>query len=149
MIAIQTILHPTDFSEHSDYAFQLARALAHDFGALLVVVHVAPPPMVAYGGVMTPPPPPADDLSTAKEQLQKFQTPEPGLRLERLLEEGDAATEILRVARELKADLIAMGTHGRTGLGRVLMGSVAEQVVRRATCAVLTVKARVAAGSAP
>jgi nucleotide-binding universal stress UspA family protein len=55
--------------------------------------------------------------------------------------EGDAVDEILRVARDADADLIVLGTHGRTGLGRLLMGSVAEQVVRRAPCPVLVVKA--------
>jgi nucleotide-binding universal stress UspA family protein len=60
---------------------------------------------------------------------------------ERRLEEGDPATEICRVANEAGCELIAIGTHGRTGLGRLLMGSVAEQVVRRAPCPVLTVKA--------
>jgi nucleotide-binding universal stress UspA family protein len=58
-----------------------------------------------------------------------------------LLFVGDPAAEILRVAQAVKADLIVLGTHGRTGLGRLLMGSVAEQVVRRAPCPVVTVKA--------
>jgi hypothetical protein len=57
------------------------------------------------------------------------------------MEKGDPAEEILRVAEETKCDLIMIGTHGRTGLGRLLMGSVAEQVVRKAHCPVLTVKA--------
>jgi nucleotide-binding universal stress UspA family protein len=60
--------------------------------------------------------------------------------LEHRLVEGDAATVILQVATEIKCDLIVMGTHGRTGLSRLLMGSVAEQVVRNASCPVLTVK---------
>jgi len=63
------------------------------------------------------------------------------VRAERRLAEGDAVEETLRVAQEANADLIVMGTHGWTGLGRLLMGSVAEQVVRRASCPVLTVKA--------
>jgi len=61
--------------------------------------------------------------------------------MERRLLEGDAATEILNVAKVTKADLIVMGTHGRSALGRFLMGSVATHVVRRATCPVVTVKA--------
>jgi len=93
LLAIRTVLHPTDFSERSEFAFRLACSLARGYGARLVVLHVAEPPM-----------------------------------------------EILGVAEETKCDLIVMGTHGRTGLGRLLMGSVAEQVVRKATCPVLTVK---------
>ena len=54
--------------------------------------------------------------------------------------EGDPATQIVRVAQETRCDLIVLGTHGRTGLGRLLMGSVAEQVLRKAPCPVLTVK---------
>ncbi len=60
--------------------------------------------------------------------------------VERRLLQGDAAREILGVAKDMKCDLIVLGTHGRTGLGRLLMGSVAEQVVRHASCPVLTVK---------
>jgi nucleotide-binding universal stress UspA family protein len=56
------------------------------------------------------------------------------------LQEGDPATEILRIAQECKCDLIVMGTHGRTGVARLLMGSVAEHVVRKAECPVLVVK---------
>jgi nucleotide-binding universal stress UspA family protein len=60
--------------------------------------------------------------------------------VERHVRDGDPSEEILAVARETRSDLIVMGTHGRTGVGRLLMGSVAEQVMRRATCPVLTVK---------
>jgi nucleotide-binding universal stress UspA family protein len=64
--------------------------------------------------------------------------------VERRLVIGDPALEILDEAQESKVDLIVMGTHGRSGLGRLLMGSVAESVVRKAACPVLTVKAPIA-----
>jgi nucleotide-binding universal stress UspA family protein len=140
MMPIHTLLHPTDFSEHSRHAFQLASALARDYGARLVVLHVATPPVSAYGGVMTPPPAPPDWRREAREQLLQVGAPESGVRVERQFEEGDPVTEILRAARESNADLIVMGTHGRTGVGRLLMGSVAEQVVRKASCPVLTLR---------
>jgi nucleotide-binding universal stress UspA family protein len=73
--------------------------------------------------------------------LRQLQPSDPALHVEYRLEEGFAATEILRLAEEAKADLIVMGTHGRTGLSRLVLGSVAEQVVRKARCPVLTVKA--------
>src|SRR5205814_2627344 len=76
----------------------------------------------------------------ARQELNRLAVPDGNVRAERRFEEGDAAGTILRVARELPADLIVMGTHGRTGLGRLLMGSVAEQVVRKASCPVMTVK---------
>jgi universal stress protein A len=139
MLPIQTILHPTDFSERSGYAFQLACALARDYGARLVVLHVATPPTIVYGeGVL--PPDPQLLSQEAKEQLNQLEVPDSNVRAERRYEEGDPATTILRAAQEIHADLIVMGTHGRTGLGRLLMGSVAEQVVRKAPCPVLTVK---------
>jgi nucleotide-binding universal stress UspA family protein len=138
MLPIQTILHPTDFSDRSGNAFQLACALTRDYGARLVVLHVSVPPTVVYGeGIL--PPDPEVLRQEAKEQLDRLQAPQADVRAERRLEEGDPATEVLRVAQEIGANLIVMGTHGRTGLGRLLMGSVAEQVVRKATCPVLTV----------
>ena len=132
MLSIQTILHPTDFSEHSGYAFQLACSLARDRGARVIVLHVMPVPLVQekrlYREEMT-------------GELNRLGAPEAQVRVEHRLEEGDAATQILRVAQEMGCDLIVLGTHGRTGLGRLLMGSVAEQVLRRASCPVLTVRA--------
>jgi nucleotide-binding universal stress UspA family protein len=66
--------------------------------------------------------------------------PSPGIKVERILETGDPVEVILRTAAKLPADLIVLGSHGRTGLARLLLGSVAEQVVRKATCPVLVVK---------
>src|SRR5262249_10330761 len=130
MLPIHTILHPTDFSDRSAFAFRLACALARDYGARLVLLHVAHPPVVVYGegGV---PPPPDDYLEQLDAELHQLRVPDPGVPVEYRLKEGDAVTEILGVAEERSADLIVMGTHGRTGLSRLLMGSVAEQVVRK------------------
>ena len=69
-----------------------------------------------------------------------MQAPDAQIVVEHRLEEGNPVAEILRVARETHCDLIVMGTHGRTGLAHLLMGSVAEQVVRKAGCHVLVVK---------
>jgi universal stress protein A len=140
MLAVHSIIHPTDFSERSQYAFWLACALARDYGARLTVLHVAAVPTVVYGEGVVPPDP--EELRAAvQEQLDRLQVPHADVRAERRLEQGDTVEEILRVAQEARADLIVMGTHGRTGLGRLLMGSVAEQIVRKAACPVLTVKA--------
>ena len=140
MLAIRTILHPTDFSERSQYAFGVACALARDYGARLIVLHVAEVPTVASAEGVVLPPNPEELRRAAQEQLDRLPVPHANVRAERRLEQGDAVTEILRVAQEVHADLIVLGTHGRTGLGRLLMGSVAEQVVRQAACPVLTVK---------
>jgi nucleotide-binding universal stress UspA family protein len=139
VLPIQTILHPTDFSECSNGAFQIACSLARDHGARVVLVHVTSELFVAVPFVTIPP-----DPGYVREQLNKqladLQPSEPDLRVDRYLREGDPATEILRLAHEIQSDLIVMGTHGRTGLGRLLVGSVAEQVLRKAFCPVLTVK---------
>jgi nucleotide-binding universal stress UspA family protein len=93
---------------------------------------------VAVEGVLIPPP--AVDLEPLRERLQQLRPRDPKVPVEHRLVQGDAATEMLQVAEETKCDVIVLGTHGRTGLGRLLMGSVAEQVLRKAPCPVVTVK---------
>jgi nucleotide-binding universal stress UspA family protein len=140
MVAIRTILVPTDFSAHSANAFRLACSLARDCGAQVVVLHVLTHPEVAYTeGVILPPPEAYEQRW--REQLDRLQPPDRAVRLERRLVYGYPADKILRVAEETRCGLIVMGTHGWTGLTRLVMGSVAERVVRRAPCPVLTVKA--------
>jgi nucleotide-binding universal stress UspA family protein len=141
MLPIRTILHPTDFSDRSQNALHLAAALARDYGARLVVLHVMSRRAVAFGeGVI--PPDPAEDRRETQDQLDRLVVPggDPAAD-RRLMESEDPAGVIVRVARELPADLVVLGTHGRTGLARVVLGSVAEQVLRRAPCPVLSVTA--------
>jgi nucleotide-binding universal stress UspA family protein len=142
MLAIRKILHATDFSEHSENAFRLACALARDYAAPLVLLHVHSP-FVAYGDGLVAALPP-DFTDELREKLRATDPHDPRVVVERRLIEGDPAREIVRLAREAGCDLIVMGTHGRTGLGRLLMGSVAEAVVRKAPCPVLTVKTPIA-----
>jgi nucleotide-binding universal stress UspA family protein len=139
MLTIRTILHPTDLSDHCDCAFRLSCSLARDYGARLIVLHVSTPPVVGYGGGVIPPEP-AELKNQLRERLHQVQARDPKVQLDHRLVEGDPATEILRIAEGAGCDLIVMGTHGRRGLGRLLIGSVAEQVVRKAACPVLTVK---------
>jgi nucleotide-binding universal stress UspA family protein/quercetin dioxygenase-like cupin family protein len=142
MSSIQTILHPTDFSENSQYAFRTACSLAKDHQAALVLLHVIPP-MVAP---ILPKPAPNPMVSAdSQDCLKRWQSdwPEPpdrSLHVEHRVAEGNAPKEILRLAQALKCDLIVMGTHGRTGLDRLLTGSVAEEVLRKAVCPVLVVR---------
>ena len=139
MLPIRTILHPTDFSDRSAHALHLACALSRDYGARLIVLHVASPaPLIA--GEMPVPIDPEVHFQESEKQLTRLDIPDVGVRAERCFEVGDPTAEILRVAADIHADLVVLGTHGRTGLGRLLMGSVAEQVVRKAGCPVLTVK---------
>jgi nucleotide-binding universal stress UspA family protein len=138
---LKTILFPTDFSENSAGAFGLACALARDHRARLVALHVTDVTDLAYTGYGAPGAPLEERgyLKAARQNLEGLE-PGPGVKLDRRLEEGDPAGEVLRVAAETGADLIVLGTHGRTGLRHLLLGSVAEQVVRKATSPVLTVR---------
>jgi nucleotide-binding universal stress UspA family protein len=141
MLPIRTILCPTDFSEPSKLAFRLACALAHDYGAHLIVAHIVePPPFVTYGEIEKVLQLPEGYRQELEENLREFQAPDPKVEVEQCLREGDPVTEILSLAQDRRCDVIVMGTHGRTGLAHFLMGSVAGQVVRKATCPVLTVK---------
>lgn len=143
MLRIRHILHPTDFSEMSRHAFSVAATLAHDYGARLTVAHVAAPPPVLLAGEMPVMPTPVDMkeyLGNLTNQLNAIQTGYKDIVLDHKLVEGDPATEILALADTLEADFIVLGTHGRTGLARFLMGSVAEQVSRKAGVPVLLIK---------
>jgi nucleotide-binding universal stress UspA family protein len=139
MLPLGTILHPTDFSENSEFAFRVASALARDYNARLVLLHVVPPPMVLYGGG----PVPAEtwpSVEEVKDKLHHMEEQAHRVRVESQVMEGDPVDMILRAAAETGSDVIVMGTHGRTALARLLLGSVAEAVVRKARCPVLTAK---------
>lgn len=139
MLSLGTILHPTDFSEHSKFAFRLACALARDYKARLVLLHVLPPPTVVYAGGLVP----ADlwrDTEEARGRLRRMEAEAHRVRVESQVMEGDPVDMILRAAEETNSDVIVMGTHGRTALARLLLGSVAEAVLRKAPCPVLTAK---------
>jgi nucleotide-binding universal stress UspA family protein len=141
MNKIKCVLHPTDFSQSAAGAFAVARSFAHDHGARIILLHVTEAPVVGPAGVVPfPPPAPPIDRDALKAQLRAIATADPDVHFEARLAEGQAASAILDVAKESACDVIVMGTHGRTGLSRLLMGSTAEQVVRHATCPVLTVK---------
>jgi nucleotide-binding universal stress UspA family protein/CBS domain-containing protein len=134
----RTILHPTDFSQTAGAAFRTACSVARKDNARLIVLHVYPPP-ICHGEVVARRQPDSyeDDLWRL---LGQYQMPDAAVPVEHRLVEGDAATEILHLAQEEGCDLIVVGTQGRTGLSRLLLGSVAEQVVRRSPCPVLTVR---------
>jgi universal stress protein A len=131
------ILFPTDFSTASDAGLPQAVSLAKDTGATLVILHVQEPPL-AYGGGELYYGIPEPNTEALEKMLSEVKPDDPSVKFTHRMVVGDPATEIVRVAQEEQADLIVMGTHGRTGLTRLLMGSVAEAVIRRAPCPVLT-----------
>ena len=141
---IRAVLHPTDFSGPCAEAFRVACELAGDQSARLTVVHVVVPPAMSQMNQPVPPPVPEDPRGKLEELLRLAKAAAPGLQVDYRVEKGvkgDTGPRIIGAAQETQCDLIVMGTHGRTGLGRVLMGSVAEQVLRTAPCPVVTVKA--------
>jgi nucleotide-binding universal stress UspA family protein len=144
MLAIRSILHPTDFSESSAAAFRLASALAQDYAARLIVLYVYPPPFNGAEEVDRGRPDGIEEDISAK--LHQLKPHAPGVEVVYRAEEGHPAEMILAVAEAERADLIVLGTHGRSGVGRAVMGSVAEAVSRKATAPVVTVRpaARVA-----
>jgi nucleotide-binding universal stress UspA family protein len=135
MLRVGTILHPTDYSDQSKNALNIACALTRDYGSRLVLLHVAMMPFTDRYEIASP----ESVQKYETEQLNKLELPIHTVRAERRCVVGDPASEILRVAKEIQADMIVLGTHGRTGVKRLLMGSVAEQVLRKAPCMVLTI----------
>lgn len=146
MIDLHKILVPTDFSKHSDNALRYGMAFAEKFNAEIHLLHVVQDLSVFIPDAVTVTPlvtPPVDQLlasvRAALENLIKTHHLEK-FKVQSHAVEGTPFYEIIRVAKEKDVDLIIMGTHGHSGLVHVLMGSVAEKVVRKAPCPVLTVR---------
>jgi nucleotide-binding universal stress UspA family protein len=133
------ILFPTDFSRSGEHALDLATALARDSGATLLIAYVDEPLPITGESQLYPP-----DILPSHEQLwqtlREVVPTDARVKCEHKLLVGKPVDQILKTAKEENVDFIVIPTHGRTGLSRVLMGSVAEAVLRRATCPVLTVK---------
>ena len=133
------ILCPIDFSAHSDAALAYASTLAKEAAAKLLIVYVDDsqvPYDAGFAGYVPPP----DETEQLEKRLNETVPTVPDVECEHHLLFGHPADAIVEFARKHEIDLIVLGTHGRTGVARLLMGSVAESVVRRAECPVLTLK---------
>lgn len=140
----RTILLATDFSPSADQAWQVASQLARATGARLIVLHVIPPEIAGYEAVLQGLPV-AEYRRQAERAMSRYQAAD--LPVEKRLVEGPPAETILRVAADTGADCIVLGSHGHSALTRVLLGSIAEQVMRKAPGLVLVVKSLPAAES--
>lgn len=144
MAEIKRILCPIDFSETSEHALRYAVDLASRLGADVRLVHAYQLPTYALpDGALLARPDFVKELSTElQKQLDELihRYSGHGVDLQGKIVEGLAFSEVNRVAEEEKADLIVMGTHGRTGMKHLLLGSVAERVVRTSEIPVLTVR---------
>ena len=140
--SINKILVPTDFTDYSEGAMNYAKMMAKKLGAGLLLVHVIEPFTYSvtdtiqvvdhYGALKAIAEPLMDNL---RKKIQKEK-----LQVDTAVLSGTPYLEIIKKARQSGADLIVMGTHGRTGVTHLLMGSVAERVVRMSHCPVLTVR---------
>lgn len=146
MPAVRNILLATDFSDASDAALAYARTFAETFGASLHVLHVLED-LAAHAWttevyVAALPGVHEEMERQARERLEQVLTPEERTRLNGVLvlRSGSPFVEVVRYAREENVDLIVLGTHGRGAIAHMLLGSVAERVVRKAHCPVLTVR---------
>lgn len=139
----KTILVPTDFSPPSEAALDRAVSYARAFGAEIILMHAYEIPVVGFPeGALVATAELVTELDAgARESLAREAASRAGSHviIRTIVKQGDPATVIAETADEVGAGLICIGTHGRTGLSRMLLGSVAEKVVRTATVPVLTV----------
>lgn len=147
MLDVKQILAPTDFSIHAESGLRYACMLAERFGATLHLMHVLPEVVAPVGPEpMILPSLPAEYYDEAEaaalESLGRCLKPEWGkpAQVERAIRWGDPVQAVVAFAEDKPIDLIVLATHGRTGLSHVLLGSVAERIVREAPCPVLTVR---------
>ena len=145
MIEIRRILCPIDFSDHSRRALDHAIAIARWYESTVMALHVFSPTPVAAVPLVSEPillaPVDRDQLLARTKAFAETESA-PGVALEAVVREGNTAGEILEQAASMQADLLVIGTHGRSGFDRLLLGSVAEKVLRKASCPVLTVPRR-------
>jgi nucleotide-binding universal stress UspA family protein len=153
VIDIKRILAPTDFSAHSEYAVRFACALAERLGAELHLINVlseiipaGPDPLLMP---IMPPQFYQENEERAKETLRKLLEPSWGkpAAVTTAVQWGSPVEAIVDYAQDQRIDLIVIATHGRTGLSHVLLGSVAERIVREAPCPVLTIRDSKRAGA--
>ena len=143
-IGPKTVLIPTDFSAYSKQAAQEALAFVRGFGGRAVFLHVLDIQYIypaAYGTeALSLPPIQPEELEPDWQEFLQDLPLGAGLSWEKLTREGHAAQQVANTAAEVGADLIVIGTHGRTGIAHMLLGSVAEQILRTAPCSVLTIR---------
>jgi nucleotide-binding universal stress UspA family protein len=144
MISIKNILCPIDYSVYSEKALKYAIEFAEKYNAKLYLMHVLDiriyditDPELYNVNVID-----KETINKLRERLHKCisEDTRKNIEVETIVIEGVPFAEIIKKAREYKVDLIVLGTHGRTGLSHAIMGSVAEKVVRKAPCPVLTIR---------
>ncbi|MBU4445959.1 MAG: universal stress protein [Candidatus Marinimicrobia bacterium] len=144
MFPLKKVLCPIDFSEHSLKALKIADEMAKTFHAEIFLVNIIPP----IPSVPTPPHPFVFDIPKYQDSLEinskkslddiAKKHVSSGIKVHQIISCGDPAQEIIKIADENDVNLIVVATHGRTGLKHMIFGSVAEKIIRHASCPVLT-----------
>jgi nucleotide-binding universal stress UspA family protein len=140
MLSITTILQPNDFSEHAKDALQFALAVARDAGARLILLYVKAPQETVVGEFGSPPPEAEPTEESSLLQLRQLVTADDEVNAEFLVRDGNPVDEIVRAAQENQCDLIVLGNHPHSWLGRWLSGDVVDRVIHKARCSVVTVR---------
>lgn len=144
-ITFGNILFATDFSTRSSVSLPFALSIAHKYGSKIFAVHVVAPPPMGKIPTMEMQAIAAQALREARESAKMLEPKLSKIPHETLLKKGDIWDEISALAKEKKVDLIVLSTHGREGVSKLLLGSVAERIFRQSTCPVLTVGPNVSA----
>jgi nucleotide-binding universal stress UspA family protein len=139
-VSLKNILYATDFSRYSDAALPFALSLAGKYGSRIFAVHIisvlpfpSTPPTQAVRAVA------AQAVREARETMERVQARCKEIPHEALIRKGEIWSELAKIVKEKAIDLVVCGTHGRTGVNKMLLGSVAENIYRHAPCPVLTV----------
>ncbi|MHB8383449.1 MAG: universal stress protein [Candidatus Binataceae bacterium] len=139
-LAYKTILCPIDFDDNSLVALDKAAEIARHFGSTIILVHVLEL-VLTSGEIYAPPAMLEDQEKAARAKLEVIARQKlAGLKHEVLIYTGDVIASLTQAETKHKADLVVIATHGRKGLARMILGSVAEAVVRKSTCPVLTIR---------
>jgi nucleotide-binding universal stress UspA family protein len=150
LVAVKNVLFATDFSEASEAALPYAAAFSQYFGSQLHLTHVLPdvnflrpgaPDPAVFGPIYE------DAHSNAQDKMRRLSRRMKAVRHQVHVGHGEISSVVSELVQELEIDLVIAGTHGRTGLGRLIMGSVAEEILRQAPCPVLTVGPNVVGAS--
>ncbi len=136
-MAAKKILLATDYSAASQHALTYAASLARDRGASLIITHVSELEQYPVGELFDEEPRPSE---AELDELVAVTVPDAKIRCEHRLLHGDPAEEIVKLAKAENVEAIVMGTHGRSPLGRLLVGGVAAAVIREAPCTVLALR---------
>jgi nucleotide-binding universal stress UspA family protein len=144
-ITFENILFATDFSKRSSVALPFALSIAHKYGSKIFAVHVIPPPPLGSFPTIEVQSLAAQALREAHDSVKILEPRLGKIPHETLLRKGDVWDELRVISKEKRIDLIVLSTHGRAGVSKLLIGSVAERIFRQSTCPVLTVGPNVSA----